>query len=87
MVSWVEPRGVVRAAMGVEAGSRVGIGSRVPGRSLEFLLQTAGRLFPKAGSQLQEVAVGQNGGRRQEHPWGDPGWLLGTESRGKSWAL
>lgn len=41
---------------------------------MEFLLQTAGSLFPKAGSQLQEVAVGQSGGRRKEHPWGDPGW-------------
>ena len=89
--SWLEPRGAGRAAVGEEAGNEVDIGimegPEYQVRSLGFLRQTAGGLLPRAGAQLQRVAVGQNGGRRQENPWGSPGWLLGTDSRGESCAL
>lgn len=42
MVSWVEPRRAVRAAMGDEAGNRAGIGSwRVPSTRKEFGVSAA----------------------------------------------
>lgn len=85
--SWLEPRGAGGAAMGREAGNRVGTGimegPEYQVSSLGFLLQTAGSLLARAELSFGEWQWGKmEGGGRRAHGEVLAGcWGLTAEAR------
>lgn len=80
---WLVPRDAGRAAMGDEAENRVAIGiTEGPEYQVSawaFCCRHQGACSPGQWGKME-------GGCRRK-PWGAPGWLLGTDSKGESWAL
>lgn len=75
VVCWLEPRGAGRAAVGDEAGKRVGTGS-ARGGVWAFCCRQQGACFPRMGARLQEsrLAVGAEWREEAGAPMGMP-WL------------